>query len=48
MEFNKQELNDIYDTINSYMDSVEDDEYSEYDNEPTFEKMKSNKKGGIE
>ena len=22
MEFNKQELNDIYDTINSYMDSV--------------------------
>ena len=36
------------DYYNSYMDSIEDDEYSEYDNEPTFEKMKSNKKGGIE
>lgn len=32
----------------SYMDNIEDDEYSEYDNEPTFEKMKSNKKGGME
>ena len=36
------------DYYNSYMDSIEDDEYSKYDNEPTFEKMKSNKKGGIE
>ena len=36
------------DYYNSYIDSIEDDEYSEYDNEPTFEKMKSNKKGGIE
>ena len=51
------------DFYNSYMDSIEDDEYeseydthmyiendeySKYDNEPTFEKMKSNKKGGIE
>ena len=35
MEFNKQELHDIYDTINSYMDSVSawdfdsEDEYCE-------------------
>ena len=35
MEFNKQELNDIYDTINSYLDSVSvwdfdsEDEYCE-------------------